>query len=115
MSVFIQDETRQILLLCKGANSIIFDRLSKNGRTLEEATKRHLHEYAEPRLRTLSFAYRNLEAYEYSSWNEEFMKDKTSIGGDRDATLERLSEIVEKDFVLLGATAVEEKGQGYYY
>ncbi|GJZ62573.1 probable phospholipid-transporting ATPase 4 [Tanacetum coccineum] len=111
MSVIIQDETGQILLLCKGADSIIFDRLSKNGRAFEEATKRHLHEYAEAGLRTLAFAYRKLEASEYSSWNEEFMKAKTSIGGDRDTMLERLSDIVEKDLVLVGATAVEDKLQ----
>ncbi|GKA12944.1 probable phospholipid-transporting ATPase 4 [Tanacetum coccineum] len=111
MSVIIQDETGQILLLCKGADSIIFDRLSKNGRTFEEATKRHLHEYAEAGLRTLAFAYRKLETSKYSSWNEEFMKAKTLIGGDRDAMLERLSDIVEKDLVLVGATAVEDKLQ----
>ena len=111
MSVIIQDEAGEILLLCKGADSIIFDRLSKNGRTFEEATKRHLHEYAEAGLRTLAFAYRKLEASEYSSWNEEFMKAKTTIGGDREAMLERLSDIVEKDLVLVGATAVEDKLQ----
>lgn len=39
------------------------------------------------------------------------MKAKTSIGGDRDAMLEHLSDIMEKDLILVGATAVEDKLQ----
>ncbi|KAJ6700921.1 putative PHOSPHOLIPID-TRANSPORTING ATPASE [Salix koriyanagi] len=38
MSVIVRDEDGQILLLCKGADSIIFDRLSKNGRVYETTT-----------------------------------------------------------------------------
>ncbi|PWA71558.1 phospholipid-transporting ATPase 4 [Artemisia annua] len=74
-------------------------------------TKRHLNEYAEAGLRTLAFVYRKLEASDYSSWNEEYMKARTCIGGDRDAMLEGLSNSVEKDLVLVGATAVEDKLQ----
>ncbi|KAJ0576453.1 putative P-type phospholipid transporter [Helianthus annuus] len=111
MSVIVQDETGQILLLCKGADSIIFDRLSKNRRLYEEATKKHLNEYAEAGLRTLAFAYRKLDISEYSSWNGEFSKAKTSIGGERDTMLEHLSDIMEKDLILVGATAVEDKLQ----
>ncbi|KAJ9568389.1 hypothetical protein OSB04_004355 [Centaurea solstitialis] len=141
MSVIIRDETGQILLLCKGADrlasrhrfrslpnsvffrseinsdfliekrSIILDRLSKNGRSFEEATVKHLNEYGEAGLRTLAFAYRKLEASEYSAWNDEFARAKTSIGGDRDAMLERLSDVIERDLILVGATAVEDKLQ----
>ncbi|GKB12886.1 probable phospholipid-transporting ATPase 4 [Tanacetum coccineum] len=93
------------------ADNVIFDCSSENGRLFEEANKRHLNEYAEAGLRTLAFAYRKLEASEYSSWNEEFMKAKTCIGGDRDSMLERLSDSVEKDLVPVGATAVEDKLQ----
>ncbi|KAD6118633.1 hypothetical protein E3N88_09904 [Mikania micrantha] len=111
MSVIIQDETGQILLLCKGADSIIFDRLSKNGRMFEEATTKHLNDYGEAGLRTLALAYKKLEESEYVSWNEEFIKAKTSIGVDRDAMLERVSDMMEKDLILVGATAVEDKLQ----
>ncbi|XP_024971436.1 probable phospholipid-transporting ATPase 4 [Cynara cardunculus var. scolymus] len=111
MSVIVKDETGQILLLCKGADSIIFDRLSKNGRSFEEATIKHLNEYGEAGLRTLAFAYRELEVSEYSAWNDEFAKAKTSIGGNRDLMLERLSDVIERDLILVGATAVEDKLQ----
>ncbi|KAH7848010.1 hypothetical protein Vadar_032766 [Vaccinium darrowii] len=111
MSVIAQDEDGQLLLLCKGADSIIFERLSKNGRTYEEATTKHLKDYGEAGLRTLALAYRKLEEAEYSTWNNEFIKAKTSIGGDREAVLERVSNLIEKDLILVGATAVEDKLQ----
>ncbi|XP_068651684.1 probable phospholipid-transporting ATPase 4 [Aristolochia californica] len=111
MSVIVRDEDGQILLLCKGADSIIFERLSKNGRTYEEETSRHLTEYSEAGLRTLVLAYRKLEESEYTAWNNEFLKAKTTIGPEREAFLERVADFMEKDLVLVGATAVEDKLQ----
>lgn len=91
--------------------SIIFDRLSKNGRMFEEVTMKHLNEYGEAGLRTLALAYKKLEEDEYTAWNEEFIKAKTSIGGDREVILEKLSDMMERDLFLIGATAVEDKLQ----
>lgn len=111
MSVIVRDETGQILLLCKGADSIIFDRLSKNGRMYEEETSKHLNEYGEAGLRTLALAYRKLDESEYSAWNAEFLKAKTTIGPDRESHLEGVSDMIERDLILVGATAVEDKLQ----
>ena len=77
----------------------------------EEATTKHLNDYGEAGLRTLALAYRKLEESEYTAWNDEFVKAKTSIGGDREAMLERVSDMVERDLILIGATAVEDKLQ----
>ncbi|XAR49922.1 Phospholipid-translocating ATPase [Bertholletia excelsa] len=111
MSVIVRDEDGQIFVFCKGADSIIFDRLSKNGRMFEEATTKHLHDYGDAGLRTLALAYKKLEEAEYSVWNNEYVKAKTSIGGDREAMLEKVADMMEKDFILVGATAVEDKLQ----
>ncbi|KAM3375108.1 putative phospholipid-transporting ATPase 7 [Capsicum galapagoense] len=111
MSVIIRDESGQILLLCKGADSIIYERLAKNGRRFEEATTKHLNDYGEAGLRTLVLAYKKLDETEYSAWNEEFTIAKASIGSDRDAMLEHLSDMMEKELILVGATAVEDKLQ----
>ncbi|XP_059644939.1 probable phospholipid-transporting ATPase 4 [Cornus florida] len=111
MSVIVRDEEGEILLLCKGADSIIFDRLSKSGRMFQEATTTHLNDYGEAGLRTLALAYRKVEESEYSAWNNEFLKAKTSFGGDREAMLERASDMMERDLILVGATAVEDKLQ----
>lgn len=96
-----------ILWLC----SIIFDRLSKNGKKYLEATSRHLNEYGEVGLRTLALAYRILDEQEYSDWNSEFQKAKTTVGPDREAMLEKASDSMERELILVGATAVEDKLQ----
>lgn len=91
--------------------SIIFERLAKNGKTYLGPTTKHLNEYGEAGLRTLALSYRKLDEDEYSAWNAEFHKAKTSIGSDRDELLEKISDMIEKDLILVGATAVEDKLQ----
>lgn len=92
-------------------HSIIFDRLAKNGRLYESETSKHLTEYGEAGLRTLALAYKVLDQSEYSAWNVEFQKAKTTIGSDREALVERISDLMERDLILVGATAVEDKLQ----
>ncbi|KAK7389640.1 hypothetical protein VNO78_24848 [Psophocarpus tetragonolobus] len=111
MSVIVRDEEGRLFLMCKGADSIIFDRMSKNGKMYLEATTRHLNEYGEAGLRTLALAYRKLDEQEYTAWNNEFQKAKASVGDDRDSMLERISDMMEKELILVGATAVEDKLQ----
>lgn len=91
--------------------SIILDRLSNNGRTYEDETIKLLNEYGEAGLRTLVLAYRKLEESEYYEWNDEFNKAKNTIGPEREALLERVADLMEKDLMLVGATAVEDKLQ----
>lgn len=76
-----------------------------------EATTRHLNEYGEAGLRTLALAYRKLDEQEYTAWNNEFQKAKAAVGADRDSMLERVSDMMEKGLILVGATAVEDKLQ----
>lgn len=77
----------------------------------EVDTTRHLNDYGEAGLRTLALSYRVLEEAEYSSWNAEFLRAKTSIGPDRELQLERVSDLIERELILVGATAVEDKLQ----
>ncbi|KAF8023103.1 hypothetical protein BT93_F0564 [Corymbia citriodora subsp. variegata] len=111
MSVIVSTEDGQIFLLCKGADSIIFERLADNGRSYQEATSLHLSCYAEDGFRTLAFAYRTVERAEYEHWNLIFTKAKTTVGPERDELLENASEMIEKDLILLGVAAVEDKLQ----
>ncbi|XP_027336205.1 probable phospholipid-transporting ATPase 4 isoform X2 [Abrus precatorius] len=111
MTVIVRDEEGTLFLFCKGADSIIFDRMSKNGKKYLEATTKHLNEYGEAGLRTLALAYRKLDEQEYSAWNNEFLKAKAAVGADREAMLERVSDMMEKELILVGATAVEDKLQ----
>lgn len=85
--------------------------MSKNGKMYLDATTKHLNEYGDCGLRTLALAYRKLDEQEYSAWNNEFQKAKSAVGADRDVMLERVSDMMEKELILVGATAVEDKLQ----
>ncbi|KAL5553542.1 hypothetical protein UlMin_040943 [Ulmus minor] len=111
MSVIVRDEEGKILLLCKGADSVMFEMLSKNGREFEEATKAHVNEYADAGLRTLILAYRELDEEEYSQFDKKFSEAKNLVSADREAMIDEVAETIEKDLILLGATAVEDKLQ----
>lgn len=92
-------------------HSIIYDRLGRNGKMYWNATKAHLAKYGDAGLRTLALSYRKLEEAEYEQWNATFTKAKTTIGADRDELLDKASDLIEKDLILVGATAVEDKLQ----
>ncbi|XP_030549237.1 probable phospholipid-transporting ATPase 5 [Rhodamnia argentea] len=111
MSVIVSTQDGQIILLCKGADSIIFERLADDGKSYEEATSSHLLCYAEDGFRALAFAYRTIERAEYEHWDSVFTKAKTTVGPERDELLESASEMIEKDLILLGAAAIEDKLQ----
>lgn len=89
----------------------MFERLAKNGREFEEQTKEHINEYADAGLRTLVLAYRELDEEEYNEFNEAFTKAKTSVSADREELIEDVANTIERDMILLGATAVEDKLQ----
>ncbi|KAF7819576.1 putative phospholipid-transporting ATPase 8 isoform X1 [Senna tora] len=111
MSVIVRNENNQLLLLCKGADSVMFERLSQDGRQFEAETKEHIKRYAEAGLRTLIVTYRELVEEEYKCWEEEFLKAKTSVAADRDALVDTAADKIERNLILLGATAVEDRLQ----
>lgn len=96
----------------------MFERLSENGRKYEEETRDHVNEYADAGLRTLILAYRELDEKEYEVFTARIGEAKNSVSADREALIDEVTEKIEKDLVLLGATAVEDKlqnGVSCYY
>ncbi|KAK3041310.1 hypothetical protein RJ639_001412 [Escallonia herrerae] len=111
MSVIVRNEEGKLLLLSKGADSVMFERLAINGREFEEETREHVNEYADAGLRTLILAYRELNDEEYKAFSEKFAEAKNSVSADRETLIDEVAEKIEKDLILLGATAVEDKLQ----
>ncbi|KAK4798453.1 hypothetical protein SAY86_030779 [Trapa natans] len=111
MSVIVKSEEGRLLLLSKGADSVMLERLSKDGRSFLAETRDHINKYSEAGLRTLVIAYRELGEDEYRMWEDEFLKAKALVSAERDALIEAAAEKIEKDLNLLGATAVEDKLQ----
>uniref|UniRef100_A0A672J2P0 Phospholipid-transporting ATPase n=1 Tax=Salarias fasciatus TaxID=181472 RepID=A0A672J2P0_SALFA len=100
----------KMTLFCKGADTIIYERLHPSCSKLMEVTTEHLNEYAGDGLRTLVLAYKDLDKSYMEGWVKRHHKASTALEG-REEQLDVLYEEIEKDLMLLGSTAVEDKLQ----
>lgn len=110
MSVIVRSPEGKLTLFCKGADTIIFERLHPSSNKLKEITTGHLNEYAGEGLRTLALAYKDLDEGYMDGWRARHHEATIAMEG-REERLDELYEEIEKDLLLLGATAVEDKLQ----
>ncbi|PPS07619.1 hypothetical protein GOBAR_AA13025 [Gossypium barbadense] len=100
----------RLVLYCKGADTVIYERLVGGSDDLKKVTREHLEKFGSAGLRTLCLAYKDLAPDVYESWNEKFIQAKSSLR-DRERKLDEVAELIEKDLILIGATAIEDKLQ----
>lgn len=110
MSTIYRCPDGKIRLYCKGADTVILERLNEDNPHVED-TLVHLEEYASEGLRTLCLAVREIPEQEFQEWYSIFERAQTTIGGTRADELDKAAEIIEHDFYLLGATAIEDRLQ----
>ncbi|XP_064785236.1 probable phospholipid-transporting ATPase IM isoform X1 [Oncorhynchus masou masou] len=110
MSVIVRNPAGHIKLYCKGADTIIFDRLDPSNHVLMNTTSEHLYEFAGEGLRTLALAYKDLDENVLEEWMKRLLYASTVIE-NREEGLADLYEEIETGLMLLGATAVEDKLQ----
>ncbi|KAJ2234341.1 phospholipid transporting ATPase [Coemansia sp. RSA 1286] len=110
MSVIVRDEDGRILLLCKGADSIIMERLGDNQQRQRQATLDDLELFANHGLRTLCLGQRVLDESEYNQWKSDYDRAMASLG-DRETEVEEVCDRIERDLLLIGGTAIEDKLQ----
>ncbi|RHZ68264.1 hypothetical protein Glove_296g27 [Diversispora epigaea] len=111
MSVIIRPPEGGIILLCKGADSVIYERLEKGQQTkLKEDTLADLEMFANEGLRTLCIAYRTIPDDEYNHWAKAYTEAASSIT-DREEKVEQACELIEHSLVLMGGTAIEDRLQ----
>lgn len=105
-------EEPKVVLYCKGADSIIYSRLSKtlNDQSMLDKTSTHLEEYATEGLRTLCIARRELSWSEYLEWSKRHL-DASSALENREEKMEAVADCIERELVLLGGTAIEDRLQ----
>ncbi|KAF4631827.1 hypothetical protein G7Y89_g6304 [Cudoniella acicularis] len=70
----------------------------------------HMNDFASEGLRTLLFGYRFLDEQEYDGWKKIYLDATTSLV-NRQKLIEAAGEIIEQNFDLAGATAIEDKLQ----
>ncbi|CAG8761122.1 36381_t:CDS:2 [Gigaspora margarita] len=89
MSIIIRRPETGIVLFCKGADNISFERLASGHRTL-------------------TVAYRVLDKSFYESWAKKYQEASTAIN-ERSSKIDACADEIEKDPILLGATVIENK------
>ncbi|XP_006143250.1 phospholipid-transporting ATPase FetA isoform X3 [Tupaia chinensis] len=110
MSVIVRTPEDQVMLFCKGADTIICELLHPSCRSLNEVTMEHLDDFASEGLRTLMVAYRELDDGFFRAWSKKHSEACLSVE-NREDKLSDVYEEIEKDLMLLGATAIEDKLQ----
>jgi len=108
MSVIIKTPDGEIKVLCKGADSIIEERL-KDKENFEQ-TNEYLQEYASEGLRTLLLAEKVITEEEYEGWKKEY-EEACLATEEREEKMNKVAEKIEWNFELIGATAIEDKLQ----
>uniref|UniRef100_A0A8B9THN3 Phospholipid-transporting ATPase n=1 Tax=Anas platyrhynchos TaxID=8839 RepID=A0A8B9THN3_ANAPL len=109
MSVIVRDCNGNIRLYCKGADTVIYERLHPRN-VKREATEEALDVFANETLRTLCLCYKDISDDEFEAWNKKFMEASVATT-NRDEALDKVYEEIEKNLILLGATAIEDKLQ----
>uniref|UniRef100_A0A8C3TWT7 Phospholipid-transporting ATPase n=1 Tax=Catharus ustulatus TaxID=91951 RepID=A0A8C3TWT7_CATUS len=109
MSVIVRTPSGKLRLYCKGADTVIYDRLAETSK-YKEITLKHLEQFATEGLRTLCFAVAEISESDYQEWLDVYHRASTAIQ-NRVLKLEESYELIEKNLQLLGATAIEDKLQ----
>ncbi|KAK4701642.1 phospholipid-translocating ATPase, partial [Phenoliferia sp. Uapishka_3] len=111
MSTIVRTPDGRILLICKGADSVIYQRLRKDhDPELIESTTRHLEDFANAGLRTLCISSKYLDPDEFARWSKVYDKACAAVD-DREEKIEAACEVIEGNLTILGATALEDKLQ----
>lgn len=113
MSVILRDQNGVIKLFCKGADSVIIPRISmypEDFRAYTDKTVEHMEHFAKEGFRTLVVAYRVIKPEDYEKWSQTYYQASTSLQ-NREKKIEEAAELIEKNLIVLGATAIEDKLQ----
>lgn len=109
MSVIIRKEGR-ILLYCKGADSVVFERLNPKCSAMKAITNEHLNRFAGEGLRTLCLAKKEISEDSFQVFKRRLHLASIALEA-REDKVNAIYEEIEQNLVLIGATAIEDKLQ----
>jgi phospholipid-translocating P-type ATPase (flippase) len=110
MSVIVKTPDGKVLLLTKGADNIVGGRAKEFHSTDSDAVDAHLRLFSEDGLRTLMLAVRELPESEFDAWFQGYQKAAASIQ-NRTEAIGAVADEIERDLVVVGTTAIEDKFQ----
>lgn len=112
MSVILNIPNEGIVLFCKGADSIIFERLSEESgkSTFKKEVEQKLIQFSNLGLRTLCYAYCVLTKEQFDSFKAAYSEASASLT-NREEKMNEAATMIEKNLTLLGCSAIEDKLQ----
>jgi len=113
MSVIVRLPNGKIRMYTKGADSTILARLSKkeDQRILTHSDE-NLEIFSQEGLRTLVLASKDLTKEQYRAFSEKYSRASNLIA-NREIEVEKVCDQMERDFFIVGCTAIEDKLQEY--
>lgn len=107
----VDDPERNVYVLSKGADNVIYSRLREDeSEEFKVATQHHLDQFANDGLRTLCLGFKVLSEAEYEEWEARYDEANVALE-NREEKVEFVSSEMEMGFTLLGGTAIEDKLQ----
>ncbi|POM74758.1 P-type ATPase (P-ATPase) Superfamily, partial [Phytophthora palmivora] len=115
-----ESEEDDVLLLTKGADSMLFPRLapmSENNLQLREATEKHLEAFAQDGLRTLVVCAKKINPQVWEKFYAQYrhvsadLSEVEAKSNGEPNVIDNLQDQLESNLELLGATAIEDRLQ----
>uniref|UniRef100_A0A9J2PPK4 Phospholipid-transporting ATPase n=1 Tax=Ascaris lumbricoides TaxID=6252 RepID=A0A9J2PPK4_ASCLU len=117
MSIIVRRED-EVVIYCKGADSEVISVLARSfvdstyGTSVLRDSRALLEKFSTQGLRTLCLAKRTITIAEYEAWIAKHLEIENNINSvDRDDDLAKSINEIERDFSLLGVTAIEDRLQ----
>ncbi|CAD8203960.1 unnamed protein product [Paramecium pentaurelia] len=114
-SILVQiRNSKEIILYSKGADSILLSETKLSQKELQSEDyhnlENKLQEYGKVGLRTLVLCKRIIDIQTYQEWNKRYQEAAQSLE-NREERMQTLQDELEKNYEILGATAIEDKLQ----
>ena len=93
-----------------GENGFVSDALLSDKQWVMQQTFTHVDDFANEGLRTLLHAARYVQEDEYQKWAAAYSEAATALT-DREKRISEAANLIEEEFELIGATAIEDKLQ----
>ncbi|TMW58374.1 hypothetical protein Poli38472_009933 [Pythium oligandrum] len=114
-----EDDDEEVLVLTKGADSVLFPRLNESPANvaIKETTVEHLESFARDGLRTLVICSKVLPMREWEEFHLRYrracsdLQEVEAKSRGEPNIIDNLEEEMEQNLMLLGATAIEDRLQ----
>jgi len=110
----VDDEEGIVVCFTKGADSFLFPYIEpNNSKQLKPKLDEHILNFAKDGLRTLLLGYKFAGKKEFDEWITKYNAAKSLLTKKRKQAIESAETEFEKDLLIVGATAIEDKLQPY--